>query len=202
MKEYWKYDSLQLIYMRMKKDYDNSVKSAVLNGKYSVEEDEDTHTIKISKEDEYIDGLWGDKICDCYAIVGENGSGKTQIMNMIMDFFYWQKNTGITNSPSFLVIMENIETHELLQYTLGGNLDINVENNTGQHMKVLNREELKHLNDKYKVAYFHNELTRNDYEIRQLCDYDFSVGGLISKYFKTSVEMKYYDSRKLPVYFK
>ena len=88
---------LQLIYIRKKYKYIDEEIEVVLNGKYNVEP-EDDDCIKVKIEKNYIDGLWGESISDCYAIVGENGSGKTQIMNLIMEFFSFQKRMDSANS--------------------------------------------------------------------------------------------------------
>lgn len=189
------YEGLQFVYIKLRKKYNGSEKSVVLSGKYNVKEKGKNH-IKIIKEEEYIDKLWGEKISDCYAIVGENGSGKTQIMNMIMDFFYYQKNTGIKSDLEFYVLFEDIKTKQLFKYSLGTTAELIIENNTGKDICVLTKNRINNLQNECKLAYFHNVLTKNDYEIRQLCDYDFSIGGLISHYLRMGVEMNYYDIGK------
>ena len=43
--------------------------------------------IEIEKNSSYIPQFWGDNIFDTMAIVGENGSGKTLLLNRIIDIF-------------------------------------------------------------------------------------------------------------------
>ena len=195
---------LQLIYIRRKRKYEENGIEAVLNGKYNVEE-KDSNCIKVKTEKNYINGLWGRSISDCYAIVGENGSGKTQIMNMIMEFFSCQKQINSENSIEFSVLFEDIQTENLVYYCLNTNIEFELEEDSSekQYIKKLTREEMRQISESYKVAYVHNILSRKDYMNNYLCDYNFSIGGLIAQDFRMNVEMHYSSNRidKLQNYF-
>lgn len=185
-------DYLQLIYVRRENIRNKNTTTALINGKYTVEEKEDK-CITVIKESNYINGLWGEKISDCYAIVGENGSGKTQLMNMLMDMFYYEKNTKIKCPYNFFALFENVQTGKLLYHYSNIDNDFRVVDESGESICKLSQNDIKQIRSKYKVAYVHNALSRRDYMIDALCDYNFSLGGLIKHDFKLNMEMHYSD---------
>ena len=69
----------------------------------------------------------GKSISDCYAIVGENGSGKTRLMNIIMELFRCLKDKNLAGSEQICILFENIQTEELEYYCLNSNLQFYLE---------------------------------------------------------------------------
>lgn len=69
-------DSIKLQLVYIYGFYNEKKIEALLSGKYSIEMISNEF-LKIEKEKNYLCRLWGECISDCYALVGENGSGKT-----------------------------------------------------------------------------------------------------------------------------
>lgn len=88
-------------------------KGVMLSGKYDVSFKLVEKSIIIKRNQEYIRNFWGKNILDCFAIVGENGAGKTKLVNDIMytirDAKFFEKNY-----ENFLLIYEDNSSNELI----------------------------------------------------------------------------------------
>lgn len=86
-----------------RKAYEYSEKSAVLwdnrfqteenrdllSGAYKISYIQSRNRLTVQKNTDYLESFWGgsiwDHALDCFAIVGDNGIGKTRLMNLILD---------------------------------------------------------------------------------------------------------------------
>ena len=181
-------DDLQLVYI--KSDLMEGVPSVVLNGKYNVEE-LTNGMIQIAREDSYINGLWGKNITDCYAVVGENGSGKTMTMHLIMELFHYLKGPATYSHKNVFVLFENTQTNELFYFSTGNEEVVFLENGRQKYIRKISAACVEDIAiTKHRVAYIHNVLSQTDYEYSKSC-YDFSIGGLIAHDFRMNTGMHY-----------
>lgn len=163
-----------------------------LSGKYSVTYDRIHGILDIKRNDRYVDAFWGEIIQDCLAIVGDNGAGKTMLVNSLMNDIravQW-KNVPVQNR--FVLVVEEEDGVLSAFYTP----ELEVEQRPRQagvrcRQRVLSYEKnyLKGL----KSAYFCNNLCLMDYMAESKCDYDFSMGKLIRRHQSMNREMHYSD---------
>lgn len=162
-------------------------KGISLSGKYKVSFELERMNVKIEKNKAYVDSFWGEKIEDCYAIVGENGSGKTRLVNDIMYTIQSIKrnsNLGL----KYIIIFEELSTGELSIILSNDFRDIHIDAKNVRYKIEMN--EAKYLED-YNIAYFHNALNKNDYLKKNRCEYDFSMGNMIKSFSNVTAEMNY-----------
>lgn len=164
-------------------------KGFIINSKYYVEYNHNNGTIYIEKNENYIPDFWGNSITDCFAIVGENGTGKTMVMNLLMDLCSAIKGKGKPGYKCFF-IFEDEESEKIYLNFFG---IIPPEENK-INIKVpyeINKEKIDDLFDNFHIAYFHNLLNRKDYFSKDRCIYDFSIGQMINYSAKVVSDMKY-----------
>lgn len=165
----------------------------ILSGKYDVSFNLAKKSIAIKRNREYVRDFWGKNIQDCFAIVGENGAGKTMLVNNIMytirDAKIYEKNRG-----EFFVIYEDEESRVLYFICTESfkNWVIDVQENITYQFETSPNNILR----SYEVAYFHNALNANDYLAQARCKYDFSLSNQIYKHRSTTYEMHYDDLSK------
>ncbi len=120
-------------------------------------------------------GLYGKNIVDATAIIGENGSGKTTIATMIMDFIYevpLMPNGEKNREKSVQIyIDENIDYKPIKIFY--HNVDIEVESKISKKIDYLNTEDILGYLYRPSTIYISNtfniaELNQNYYE-RNLC---------------------------------
>lgn len=168
-------------------------KGVMLSGKYDVSFKLVEKSIIIKRNQEYIRNFWGKNILDCFAIVGENGAGKTKLVNDIMytirDAKFFEKNY-----ENFLLIYEDNSSNELIFVCMDNFKDwtIDAEENITYQLITSTNNTLKN----YEVAYFHNALNVNDYLAQARCKYDFSLANQMYKHRSTTYEMHYDDISK------
>lgn len=168
-------------------------KGVMLSGKYDVSFKLVEKSIIIKRNQEYIRNFWGKNILDCFAIVGENGAGKTKLVNDIMytirDAKFFEKNY-----ENFLLIYEDNSSNELIFVCTDNFKDwtIDAEENITYQLITSTNNTLKN----YEVAYFHNALNVNDYLAQARCKYDFSLANQMYKHRSTTYEMHYDDISK------
>lgn len=170
-------------------DKDFHKKGFTLTGKYQILYDTERNTINIAKNKDFVENFWGTSIFDICAIVGENGSGKTMLSNYIVDSIGYLGSSDKTYNY-FIIFEDEIEkkiniymTEKYRNMTCISDREINVEFFTERPFDVF---------VEYKVAYFTNALSRNDYQYKKMGYVaDFSLGGLLSSNYRTNVEMHY-----------
>lgn len=161
---------------------------ALLSGKYKMYFNPEKKLMKIESIKSYVKDFWGNNVLDCFAIVGENGSGKTMIANNIM-YTIRDIKAGLSGLESYLILFE---VSGLLYYMCSEDLiDIKfeIQRDIAQPTKISGVDLLKN----YSIAYFHNALSDIDYLAQGRCQYDFSLGHQISRHRRTTYEMHYDD---------
>ena len=165
----------------------------ILSAKYYVSFKLMEKSIAISRNKKYVKNFWGKNIQDCFAIVGENGAGKTMLVNDIM---YTIRDAEIfgKNHEDFLLIYENNSSKELIFVCTDNFMEwtIDAEENITYQFITNANDILKNC----EVAYFHNALNVNDYLAQARCKYDFSLANQMYKHRSTTYEMHYDDISK------
>lgn len=171
----------------------------MLSGKYLIDFNIETKEMNIRDNEAYVRGFWGKNIQDCYAIVGVNGAGKTRLSYYIREDVK-QIQDGTKPRRNFILLVDK-EKHnqksDLCVYCTNHFSDLKVTYHD-QNCPVYN-EGLWEQNDlkNFQIAYFHNDLGRHDYEINDLeFRYDFSNGGMMQKFRRTTFEMHYNTTLK------
>lgn len=165
----------------------------MLSGKYFISYDRKTRELCISRNENYVDGFWGKHVRDCFAIVGENGSGKTMLANFIMEDIYMIKS-GADSRKDFLVIGENENDNTLSLYYTAKFGDPVYKEQDGIRCAPCLIEDFSNIHiDRFEVAYFQNQLNYYDYIAQTRCRYDFSLGHMIRHHREITFEM-HYDS--------
>lgn len=172
----------------------NKNKGFLLTSKYNVDFDNSAKKLTITENREYIPEFFGKNILDVIAIVGQNGSGKTMLANCIMDIIQalegWNKY-GL----HFLAVFEDESKKKIDIYVSSKYENIKVD------CKVcsidIKMDQSYREFRKYKMAYFTNALSMNDYACKRYgYVYDASVGGLIRDSYSEKIEMHYIDKNK------
>lgn len=165
----------------------------ILSGKYEISFDLAKRGLAIKRNQEYVRNFWGQNIQDCFAIVGENGAGKTMLVNNIMytirDAKHYEKYKG-----EFFLIYED-ENSGVLYFICTESFrtwGIDLQENITYQFETSPNNILKNC----EVAYFHNALNTNDYLAQERCKYDFSLSNQIYKHRSTTYEMHYDDLSK------
>lgn len=165
----------------------------ILSGKYDVSFKLMEKSIAINRNQKYVRNFWGKNIQDCFAIVGENGAGKTMLVNDIMytirDAKFFEKN-----HEDFLLIYEDNSSKELFFVCTDNFMEwtIDAEENITYKFITNANDILKNC----EVAYFHNALNAHDYLAQARCKYDFSLANQMYKHRSTTYEMHYDDTSK------
>lgn len=172
----------------------------LLTSKFDIKFDVCEKKLFISANTKYINGFWGDNIHDVGAIVGENGSGKTRLAYYIMDIM--AQLEGINDFQfDFFILFEDEEDKEFKLYASNKYKDIQVDVQYMNYNCTINTKNPFDEFMQYKVAYFTNALSINDYGLRKEgYVYDASVGGLMRNSYKNKLEMNYIDRDKNIVY--
>lgn len=171
-----------------------------LSTKYDVKYDIENNEVTVIQNPSYISGFWGENIFDVMAIVGDNGSGKTMLLNYIMDIFR-AINVGNAYDLEFFVVFE--ECNKLKVVVTSKYRNIKVCPNMEHEIIIIDSKEMYVLSQ-YKFGYFTNALSLNDYQsARSGYSYDASLGGLIKNIAKEDQEMYYkkIEEDNIPNYF-
>ena len=166
---------------------------AILSGKYDVLFNLAKKSIVIKRNREYVRNFFGKNIQDCFAIVGENGAGKTMLVNNIMytirDVKFYEKNRG-----EFFLIYEDEDSRVLYFICTESFKDwmINVQEDIIYQFE----DSQNNILGNFEVAYFHNALNPYDYLAQARCKYDFSLSNQIYKHRSATYEMNYDDLSK------
>jgi len=179
-------------------ELDNDNEGVVLSGKYIIKYIRKNNNLSIQYNDDYMEGFWEEnkKIHDCFAIVGDNGAGKTMLVNRIMEDVQNIKSSNLP-TDTFIIVAEGQQYGDLLVgYTeqLKG-IKIVFDNGIKCKKVIIGKNSLPEL-DGFEIAYFHNSLSYKDYFCESRCNYDFSLGQMINRHRKTTYEMHYDDLNK------
>ena len=173
----------------------NSVQNngVILSGKYDVSFNLAKKSIAIKRNQEYVRNFWGKNIQDCFAIVGENGAGKTMLVNNIMYTIRDAKLCEKDRREFFLIYEdENLRVLYFICTESFKTWKIDAQENIIYQFETNYNKILRN----YEVAYFHNALNLNDYLAKARCKYDFSLGNQIYRHRSTTYEMHYDDLNK------
>lgn len=172
-----------------------------LSGAYKIAYDSGRERLDIRTNPEYVEGFWGRQSWDCFAVVGDNGVGKTMLMDYIMEDIQILK-FDLPEKPAgrFILVFGRAEEDGLLIFCSKGleKLKISAEPEISWKIIPSGNNSGKYLED-METAYFHNTLSHNDYFHERRCGYDFSLGNMISSYQAYSYEMHYNDISSDPV---
>ncbi|RJO98359.1 hypothetical protein D3D03_11590, partial [Exiguobacterium sp. RIT452] len=71
--------------------------------------DEVKKTLNIKKNDSYLEDYWGENVQSLTTIAGDNGIGKTSILELIKDRFLW----GFNHPDKTIIVLKKDEKYEL-----------------------------------------------------------------------------------------
>lgn len=167
-------------------DYKLHNKGFNINSKYNITYDYLSNTIKISRNEQFIHNFWGNNISECFAVVGENGSGKTTFLNLLLEVCENLKNDNLLTGKC-IVVYENELDNCIYIVSDNKKLRILSDESISYKRESANRKIFENLH----VAYFHNVLNKTDYIQQNRCEYDFFIGQKIQYAFHITYEMNY-----------
>ncbi|MFR8777618.1 MAG: AAA family ATPase [Enterocloster sp.] len=186
----------------------------ILSGAYKISYIQTRNRLTIQKNTDYLESFWGgsiwDQALDCFAIVGDNGIGKTRLMNLILDDLRCFTN-GEKTEPCIMIFEgTDHEEQERLFVFYSQELEkpkIDAEREllfeylpaSPDRRSGCGRISAKTALKNMKTAYFHHSLSLHDFENPQKCSYDFSLGGLLSSHSQMDHEMRYNGLDKNPI---
>lgn len=186
----------------------------ILSGAYKISYIQTRNRLTIQKNTDYLESFWGgskwDQALDCFAIVGDNGIGKTRLMNLILDDLRCFTN-GEKTEPCIMIFEgTDHEEQERLFVFYSQELEkpkIDAEREllfeylpaSPDRRSGCGRTSAKTALKNMKTAYFHHSLSLHDFENPQKCSYDFSLGGLLSSHSQMDHEMRYNGLDKKPI---
>ena len=167
----------------------------LLSGKYKIKLSLEDKYISIYKNDKYVKGFWGKNVEDCFAIVGENGAGKTKLVNEIMDLLQ-EVSQNKQKSYDYILIFEVGNELQMVSSGKYNNIELlnkeeDEEDEEDKDIKCTRCKAENSILNKIAIAYFHNALNRRDYFSKSRCKYDFSIGNQLSRFRETTYDMHY-----------
>lgn len=186
----------------------------ILSGAYKISYIQSRSRLTVQKNTDYLESFWGgsiwDHALDCFAIVGDNGAGKTRLMNLILDDL--RRFTNGEETGSCIMVFEGTdhEEQERLFVFYSQELEkpkIDAEQEllfeylpaSPDHRSGRGRTSEKAALKNMKTAYFHHSLSFHDFENLKKCSYDFSLGNLLSGHSQIDYEMHYNGLDKNPI---
>lgn len=171
-------------------DLNHNDTGIMLSGKYFITYDWKIRELCIKRNDSYVAGFWGKHIQDCFAIVGDNGAGKTMLVNCIMECIREIK-TDLRPRRTFLMVGEDEKDGTLWIYSAKiARVEVTAQKGVEYRMCPFGDSHKFYLRE-YEVAYFHNVLSRHDYFAKSRCKYDFALGTMMSQHHGKTYEMHY-----------
>ena len=86
----------------------------ILSGAYKISYIQSQSRLTVQKNTDYLESFWGgsiwDHALDCFAIVGDNGAGKTRLMNLILDDL--RRFTNGEETGSCIMVFEGTDHEE------------------------------------------------------------------------------------------
>ena len=148
--------------------------------------------IEIEKNSSYIPQFWGDNIFDTMAIVGENGSGKTLLLNRIIDIFAYLEGLSPYKELGDLFVIFIDKEKKFICYgtNIYESISHNLPDSKWNFINISNPSFEKL--EKYRIVYSTNALSLYDYSYKKYGKiYDASIGALIRHDFKLNNKMDY-----------
>lgn len=141
-------------------------------------------------------GFWGDNIQNFSMIVGNNGAGKTSVMQFIIDTFAFVHEERYISSDGILVV----KNENLLYYTVLGRMQVKIMlENKSYTVSSCDRLQMHKVLCETKVIYYTNTLAQRDYLRNRKMFYgkdkffyDCSVGGSICNDNKYDIKQKHH----------
>lgn len=160
-----------------------------LGGKYDISYSFDKKVLTVKNTKEYCN-IWGEgSVKDLVAIVGENGSGKTKLLNVLMEDLSILRSNDRNGREPFIIAIDSGSQLDLYLYKV----ECHIAAEEGITCK---KADQYNLYNKFEVAYFNNQFTVNDYYSRSRCQFDFSLGYEMYLCNKNSREMNHEGSQK------
>ena len=99
---------MHLVYVYVE-NFENRVKNKEYNlsSKYTIHFKKETKYLEVKENEEYIDNFWPDNIYDIKAIVGENGCGKSTVLDIIFSNSFEHRSLPYWDIPIFIFEGEN-----------------------------------------------------------------------------------------------
>jgi ABC-type multidrug transport system ATPase subunit len=115
---------------------------------YKFNYDNELKTIEIIKEEIFIPNFYSDNISNLTGIIGENGSGKTSILNFILEYLSDGVHNNTDNDNIYIFKKNNeINYHSNSEIIFNGNFDF---------LKIKKINDLNHIKSSYTTIYFSN----------------------------------------------
>lgn len=186
----------------------------ILSGAYKISYIQSRNHLTIQKNTDYLESFWGgsiwDQALDCFAIVGDNGAGKTRLMNLILDDL--RRFTNGEKTESCIMVFEGTDQEEQERLFVfysqelekpkidaGRELLFEYLPDSPDRRSGCGRTSAEAALENVKTAYFHHSLSFHDFEKPPKCSYDFSLGGLLSSHSQMDHEMHYNGPNKNPI---
>ena len=129
----------------------------LLNSKYDIEYKPLERKMRIRKNESHIEEFWGRNIFDTMAIVGENGAGKTMLLNYIMELISDLESVNMINYD-FIIAFEHDGIIKL--YTtknmINSNENIDSLDIETEIIYVKNESAKRDILMTYRIGYFTN----------------------------------------------
>ena len=187
---------MKLLYI-WNSDYGNQDmhnKGFILNSEYYIAYDSLKNILTINKNNDYISDLWGVNVLDCFAVIGENGSGKTMLMNLLLQIWDELRNDSLPKNKYF-IIFYNEEYSKIYIFYSGKKPEVAREEGVKFYFDKIGSDRPKVFKG-FHVAYFQNILNKTDYLAKYRCEYDFSISRKIAYDMATTYEMHYDELSK------
>lgn len=186
----------------------------ILSGAYKISYIQSRNRLTVQKNTDYLESFWGgsiwDHALDCFVIVGDNGIGKTRLMNLILDDL--RRFTNGEETGSCIMVFEGTDhkeqkrlfvfySQELEKPKIDAERELLFEylpaspDRRSGRGRTSEKAALKNM----KTAYFHHSLSFHDFENLKKCSYDFSLGNLLSGHSQMDYEMHYNGLDKNPI---
>ena len=186
----------------------------ILSGAYKISYIQSWNRLTIQKNTDYLESFWGgsiwDHALDCFAIVGDNGIGKTRLMNLILDDL--RRFTNGEEIGPCIMIFEGTDHEEQKRLFVFHSQELEKPKIDAERELLFEylpaspdrrsgcgRTSAKAALKNMKTAYFHHSLSFHDFENLKKCSYDFSLGNLLSGHSQIDHEMHYNGLDKNPI---
>jgi len=143
----------------------------MLSGKYKIKYEYGTNSLNIERNNNYAENFWGNGISDCLAVVGNNGSGKSELMKCIAEDIRLIKAERKRHfSKKFVMIFENSFENVLYIFHSGTIKRPKIKTEADIEWKIFlcdqkAPEPIKHFRTAYLNSALHNDNNRESVRI-------------------------------------